>query len=130
MLRRGSRRTDTDVVSSSQAEERTISDQLLIVFRSAALATPKTASKFGRDLQNALLPMLNRPSAQLQVCPLPFPTVILLPVASLTFDPLSQTLQSVISCFSAVIWNSTQDFAMMVKIFGASMSEPCPVLSL
>ncbi|GAA5958305.1 hypothetical protein JCM3765_004786 [Sporobolomyces pararoseus] len=84
---------------ATTAEEKAISDYLLIVFRSAALATPKTASKFGKDLQAALIPMLNRPPAQIQ------------------------TVQAVISCFSAVIWHQTQDFAMMVKIFVASMNR-------
>ncbi|GAA5994954.1 hypothetical protein JCM5350_007201 [Sporobolomyces pararoseus] len=84
---------------ATTAEEKAISDYLLIVFRSAALATPKTASKFGKDLQAALIPMLNRPPAQIQ------------------------TVQAVISCFAAVIWNQTQDFAMMVKIFIASMNR-------
>jgi cohesin loading factor subunit SCC2 len=50
-----------------QAEEQTISDNLLRIFRAAVLASPKTSTKFGKDLQASLLPMLNKPSGNPQV---------------------------------------------------------------
>ncbi|GAA6060785.1 hypothetical protein JCM10212_005434 [Sporobolomyces blumeae] len=85
--------------SATTPEEHAISDYLLKIFRSAVLAMPKTASKFGRDLQTALLPMLNRPSPQVQ------------------------TMQEVIACFAAVVRSQTQDFDTMIKVFGVSMTR-------
>jgi cohesin loading factor subunit SCC2 len=46
---------------SSQADEQLICDYLLKIFRCAVVVMPRTASKFAKDLQGALLPMLNRP---------------------------------------------------------------------
>ncbi|GAA5926432.1 cohesin-loading factor complex subunit SCC2 [Sporobolomyces koalae] len=82
---------------ASTSEEKIVSDYLLKIFRESVLAMPKTSSKFGRDLQAALLPMLNRPS--------------------------TQTIQAVISCFAAVVWSQTHDFSMLVKVFCVSTSR-------
>ncbi|GAA5958783.1 hypothetical protein JCM21900_004761 [Sporobolomyces salmonicolor] len=85
--------------SASTSDEQAISDYLLKIFRGAVLAMPKTASKFGRDLQAALLPMLNRPSH------------------------LLQTMQEVVACFAAVVRGQTQDFDTMIKVFSVSMNR-------
>ncbi|GAA5875871.1 hypothetical protein JCM1840_002960 [Sporobolomyces johnsonii] len=85
--------------SASTPDEQVISDYLLKIFRGAVLAMPKTASKFGRDLQAALLPMVNRPSH------------------------LLQTMQEVVACFAAVVRGQTQDFDTIIKVFGVSMNR-------
>lgn len=47
----------------SQPQDQLISDYLLKIFRSAVMAMPKSTSKFSRDLQAALVPMLNKPGS-------------------------------------------------------------------
>ncbi len=47
---------------SSQAEEQTTSDYLLRIFRASIPHLPKTAAKFGQELQLALQPMILKPS--------------------------------------------------------------------
>lgn len=56
--------------SSSKPEEQTTSEQLLKIFRASIPHMPKTAAKFGQELQLALQPMILRPStaAGVQVC--------------------------------------------------------------
>jgi hypothetical protein len=44
------------------AVESKLGSTALRMFRSAMLAMPRSSSKFGRDLQAALVPMLNKPS--------------------------------------------------------------------
>ncbi|BGP51653.1 Sister chromatid cohesion protein 2 [Rhodotorula kratochvilovae] len=83
--------------SAATPEEQVISDYLLRIFRAAVVAMPKTASKFGRDLQGALVPMLNKPSQNLT------------------------TLQEVVACFCAVVHGQTQDFATMFRVFAVSL---------
>ncbi|GAA5984976.1 hypothetical protein JCM11641_005602 [Rhodosporidiobolus odoratus] len=83
--------------SASNVEEQTISDFLLKIFHGAVLAQPKTSSKFGKDLQGSLVPMLNKPS--------------------------SNTMQEIIGCFCAVIHSQTQDYATMVRIFSISLAR-------
>lgn len=53
--------------SAATPEEQVISDYLLRIFRAAVVAMPKTSTKFGRDLQGALVPMLNKPSQSVGV---------------------------------------------------------------
>ena len=54
---------------ASQQEEQAISDYLLKVFRVSIPHMPKTAAKFGHELQMALQPMILKPSgSSIQVC--------------------------------------------------------------
>ncbi|GAA6048643.1 hypothetical protein JCM3770_001996 [Rhodotorula araucariae] len=85
--------------SAATPEEQVISDYLLRIFRAAVVAMPKTASKFGRDLQGALVPMLNKPSQSVP------------------------TLQEVVACFCAVVHGQTQDYATMVRVFSVSLKR-------
>ncbi|GAA5873259.1 hypothetical protein JCM8547_008616 [Rhodosporidiobolus lusitaniae] len=77
--------------SATSPDEQVITDYLLRIFRAAVLAMPKTSSKFGKDLQQALVPMLNRPS--------------------------NNTLQEVVACFCAVVHGQTQDYSTMIRVF-------------
>ena len=57
--------------SSLQPEEQQICEYLLKIFRSAVVGLPKTASKlskFAKDLQQALIPMINKPPPVPAVC--------------------------------------------------------------
>lgn len=58
--------------SVHQSEEQVISDYLLRIFRASIPQLPKTAIKFGQDLQLALQPMIVKPSpsAGVTVCDL------------------------------------------------------------
>ncbi|GAA5948648.1 hypothetical protein JCM10213_003568, partial [Rhodosporidiobolus nylandii] len=85
--------------SATSVEEQAISDCLLKIFSAAVAAQPKTASKFGKDLQAALVPMLNKPSQNVN------------------------TLQEVIVCFCGVIHHQTQDYAMMIRIFAVTLTR-------
>ncbi|GAA5983631.1 hypothetical protein JCM10908_000358 [Rhodotorula pacifica] len=85
--------------SATTADERIISDYLLKMFRSAMLAMPRSSSKFGRDLQAALVPMLNKPSNSVS------------------------TLQDVVACFCAVVHSQTQDYATMIRVFRATLGR-------
>ncbi|CDR46094.1 RHTO0S12e00276g1_1 [Rhodotorula toruloides] len=85
--------------SATTTEEQVISDYLLRIFRAAVVAMPKTSSKFGKDLQTALMPMLNKPSQSVQ------------------------TLQEVMACFCAVVHGQTQDFTTMIRVFGVTLGR-------
>ncbi|GEM10950.1 cohesin loading factor subunit SCC2 [Rhodotorula toruloides] len=85
--------------SATTAEEQVISDYLLRIFRAAVVAVPKTWSKFGKDLQNALMPMLNKPSQSVP------------------------TLQEVIACFCAVVHSQTQVYSTMIRVFGVTLGR-------
>ncbi|GJN94290.1 hypothetical protein Rhopal_007364-T1 [Rhodotorula paludigena] len=85
--------------SSTTVEEQVISDYLLRIFRAAVSAMPKTATRFGRDLQSALVPMLNKPSQNVV------------------------TLQEVVACFCAVVHGQTQDYATLVRVFGVTLKR-------
>ncbi|GAA6018662.1 hypothetical protein JCM8202_000602 [Rhodotorula sphaerocarpa] len=80
-------------------DERTITDFLLKMFRGTMLAMPRSSTKFGRDLQAALVPMLNKPTSSVS------------------------TLQDVISCFCATIHSQTQDYATMTRVFRATLGR-------
>ena len=64
-----------DVVLPQQAEEQTTSDYLLRIFKASIPYMPRTAAKFGQELQLALQPMILKPSttAGLLVCHLSSP---------------------------------------------------------
>ncbi|GAA5844746.1 hypothetical protein JCM11251_002267 [Rhodosporidiobolus azoricus] len=83
--------------SATTPEEQVISDYLLKIFRAAVIAQPKTAGKFGKDLENSLVPMLNKPS--------------------------QNTLQEVVACFCAVIHAQTQNYAVMIRIFKITLDR-------
>ncbi|KAK4330559.1 Sister chromatid cohesion protein 2 [Rhodotorula toruloides] len=85
--------------SATTTEEQVISDYLLRIFRAAVVAMPKTSSKFGKDLQTALMPMLNKPSQSVQ------------------------TLQEVMACFCAVVHGQTQDYTTMIRVFGVTLGR-------
>lgn len=51
------------LIHCSQSEEQTTSDYLLRIFRASIPHMPKTAAKFGQELQSALQPMIVKPSA-------------------------------------------------------------------
>ncbi|GAA5904538.1 hypothetical protein JCM6882_004901 [Rhodosporidiobolus microsporus] len=85
--------------SATTVEEQAVSDCLLKVFRAAVVAQPKTASKFGKDLENSLTPMLNKPSSN------------------------PATMQEVIACFCAVVHTQTQNFAWMIRIFKITLER-------
>ncbi|BGP35332.1 Sister chromatid cohesion protein 2 [Rhodotorula toruloides] len=83
--------------SATTTEEQVISDYLFRIFRAAVIAMPKTSSKFGKDLQTALMPMLNKPS--------------------------QSTLQEVMACFCAVVHGQTQDYTTMIRVFGVTLGR-------
>ncbi|GAA5903419.1 hypothetical protein JCM8208_001915 [Rhodotorula glutinis] len=85
--------------SAATPDEQIISDYLLRIFRAAVVAMPKSATKFGRDLQAALMPMLNKPTHNVSI------------------------LQGVVACFCAVVHGQTQDFATMLRAFVASLKR-------
>ncbi|GAA6021361.1 hypothetical protein JCM10207_002022 [Rhodosporidiobolus poonsookiae] len=85
--------------SATTVEEQMISDYLLRIFRAAVLAMPKSSTKFGRDLQASLVPMLNKPSQSVA------------------------TLQEVVACFCAVVHSQTQDYATMLRVFGVTFKR-------
>ncbi|KPV73441.1 uncharacterized protein RHOBADRAFT_55179 [Rhodotorula graminis WP1] len=85
--------------SAATPDEQIISDYLLRIFRAAVVAMPKSATKFGRDLQAALMPMLNKPTHNVSI------------------------LQGVVACFCAVVHGQTQDFATMIRAFVASLKR-------
>ncbi|GAA5844309.1 hypothetical protein JCM9279_001763 [Rhodotorula babjevae] len=85
--------------SAATPDEQVISDYLLRIFRAAVVVMPKSATKFGRDLQAALMPMLNKPTHNVSI------------------------LQGVVACFCAVIHGQTQDFATMLRAFAASLKR-------
>lgn len=77
---------------------------------------PKTSSKFGKDLQTALMPMLNKPSQSVQASSRSSRSRT---TADLGSHP--QTLQEVMACFCAVVHGQTQDFTTMIRVFGVTL---------
>ena len=61
---------NTQFTLSIQVEDQAISDYLLKIFRVSIPHMPKTAAKFGQELQLALQPMILKPSGAggLMVC--------------------------------------------------------------
>ncbi|KIK69873.1 hypothetical protein GYMLUDRAFT_34262 [Collybiopsis luxurians FD-317 M1] len=79
----------------TNAEEQMTSDYLLRTFRSAVPHMPKTAVKFGQDLQAKLQPMVTKPSATGGI----------------------STLQEVVACLSIVVKHLTHEFGRLVALF-------------
>lgn len=92
---------------------------MLKIFRSAVVVMPGTAAKFAKELQGALLPMLNRPSFNTAVSR----RVDISVSRSSTDVRWLQTLQEIVSCFCAVVRGQTHDYATMIKVFRASAGE-------
>lgn len=80
--------------NSSTPEEQVTSDYLLKIFRVSIPNMPKTAAKFGQELQLALQPMILRPSTTGGV----------------------QALQETVACMCAVVQNLTHDFTRLVAL--------------
>ncbi|THH14012.1 hypothetical protein EW146_g6273 [Bondarzewia mesenterica] len=80
--------------NSSTPEEQITSDYLLKIFRASVPNMPKTAVKFGQELQLALQPMILRP-----------------PTAGGVL-----ALQETVACMCAVIENLTHDFVRLVAL--------------
>ncbi|KAK4701477.1 cohesin loading factor subunit SCC2, partial [Phenoliferia sp. Uapishka_3] len=85
--------------SAATPDEHTVCDYLLKIFRSTVTALPKGSSQFSRDLQQALTPMINKPSSNLAY------------------------QQEVMACYCAVIRGQTHDFTRMISIYKACLSR-------
>ncbi|SCZ88805.1 BZ3500_MvSof-1268-A1-R1_Chr10-4g03099 [Microbotryum saponariae] len=85
--------------SATSPQEQIVSDYLLKIFRSAVTTMPKTSTKFAKDLQSALMPMLNKPSSS------------------------ATTLQEVVACYCAVVRGQTHDFGAMINVFRVSVER-------
>ncbi len=84
-------------------EEITTSDYLLKIFRVSIPHMPKTAVKFGQELQAALQPMIIKPSGGGGV----------------------QIMQETISCMCVVVQHLTHDFVRLINLM-----KSCNGLSL
>ncbi|KAK4052266.1 Sister chromatid cohesion protein 2 [Microbotryomycetes sp. JL221] len=87
------------LIGATTTEEQLVCDYLLKIFRSTVSAMPKSASKFGREMQSALMPMLNKPPQNIN------------------------SLQEVVACFCSVIHSQTKDFASLVSVFRACFAR-------
>ncbi|SCV73614.1 BQ2448_6044 [Microbotryum intermedium] len=85
--------------SATSPQEQIVSDYLLKIFRSAVTTMPKTSTKFAKELQSALMPMLNKPSSS------------------------AMTLQEVVACYCAVVRGQTHDFGAMINVFRVSVDR-------
>ncbi|KAF8648994.1 hypothetical protein AX16_006108 [Volvariella volvacea WC 439] len=79
--------------NASTPEEQTTSDYLLKIFKASIPHMPKTAAKFGQELQAALQPMIIKPSG-----------------GSL------QVLQETVACLCAVVQSLTHDFSRLINL--------------
>jgi cohesin loading factor subunit SCC2 len=82
------------LISFAQVEEITTSDYLLKIFRVSIPHMPKTAAKFGQELQAALQPMIIKPSGGGGV----------------------QIMQETISCMCVVVQHLTHDFVRLINL--------------
>lgn len=80
--------------NAATPEEQVTSDYLLKIFRASIPHMPKTAAQFGADLQQALQPMIIKPSSAGGV----------------------QTLQETVACACAVVSHLTHDFLRLVAL--------------
>ncbi|KAI0770449.1 hypothetical protein C8Q74DRAFT_1202231 [Fomes fomentarius] len=80
--------------NATTAEEQTTSDYLLRIFRASIPHLPKTAAKFGQELQLALQPMILKPSTAAGVL----------------------GLQETVACMCATVHHLTHDFARLVAL--------------
>ncbi|KAI1793228.1 hypothetical protein LXA43DRAFT_1124268 [Ganoderma leucocontextum] len=80
--------------NATTAEEQTTSDYLLRIFRASIPHMPKTAAKFGQELQLALQPMILKPSTAAGV----------------------MGLQETVACICATVHHLTHDFGRLVAL--------------
>ncbi|KAF8879492.1 hypothetical protein BD779DRAFT_1551796 [Infundibulicybe gibba] len=79
--------------NATTPEEQATSDYLLKIFRASIPHMPKTAAKFGHELQSALQPMILKPSGG-----------------------SVQVLQETVACMCTVVKNLTHDFVRLVNL--------------
>jgi len=77
-----------------QVEELTTSDYLLKIFRVSIPHMPKTAAKFGHELQAALQPMIIKPSGGGGI----------------------QIMQETVGCMCTVVQHLTHDFVRLINL--------------
>ncbi|RPD54662.1 hypothetical protein L226DRAFT_613702 [Lentinus tigrinus ALCF2SS1-7] len=80
--------------NAANAEEQTTSDYLLRIFRASIPHMPKTAAKFGQELQLALQPMILKPSTAAGIL----------------------GLQETVACMCATVHHLTHDFGRLVAL--------------
>ncbi|RDX49866.1 hypothetical protein OH76DRAFT_1556053 [Lentinus brumalis] len=80
--------------NAANAEEQTTSDYLLRIFRASIPHMPKTAVKFGQELQLALQPMILKPSTAAGIL----------------------GLQETVACMCAAVHHLTHDFSRLVAL--------------
>ncbi|KAI8994107.1 hypothetical protein BD414DRAFT_481445 [Trametes punicea] len=80
--------------NATTPEEQTTSDYLLRIFRASIPHMPKTAAKFGQELQLALQPMILKPSTAAGI----------------------QGLQETVACMCATVHHITHDFGRIVAL--------------
>ncbi|OCH92592.1 hypothetical protein OBBRIDRAFT_791042 [Obba rivulosa] len=80
--------------NATSAEEQSTSDYLLRIFRASITHMPKTAAKFGQELQLALQPMIIKPSTAAGV----------------------MGLQETVACMCATVHHLTHDFGRLVAL--------------
>lgn len=84
----------------SQAEEYAISEHVLKILRASVPHMPKTAVKFGQDLQATLQPMVIKPNMR-----------------------NLNTLQETIACICAVVKHLTHDYGRLVNLLKSCHSK-------
>ncbi|OSD02424.1 hypothetical protein PYCCODRAFT_1410918 [Trametes coccinea BRFM310] len=87
--------------NATTPEEQTTSDYLLRIFRASIPHMPKTAARFGQELQLALQPMILKPSTAAGV----------------------QGLQETVACMCATVHHITHDFARIVALLKSCNSR-------
>lgn len=86
------------------------SDYLLKIFRVSIPHMPKTAAKFGQELQAALQPMVLKPTGGgVQVRKL-------FPIETFMANLLPQILQEAVGCMCAVVQHLTHDFNRLINL--------------
>ena len=93
-------------------EELATSDYLLKIFRASIPHMPKTAAKFGQELQAALQPMIIKPSGAGGVQVNGLSTLL-----KNTPDSVLQILQETVGCMCVVVQHLTHDFVRLVNLF-------------
>ncbi|KAM0792017.1 hypothetical protein ACM66B_007127 [Microbotryomycetes sp. NB124-2] len=82
------------LIGATSPEEQLVCDYLLKIFRATVSSMPRS-TKFGKELQTALMPMLNKPPQNMN------------------------SLQEVVACFCSVVHTQTKDYASLVSVFRA-----------
>lgn len=82
-----------------QPEEVQTSDYLLKTFRVSVSHMPKTAAKFGQELQTALQPMIIKPANGILV------------------------LQEAVACMCAVVDHLTHDYSLLINLLKSCNGE-------